>query len=390
MYKVVLAIGTTQILAWASGYYLAAILADPIAHDLGISPNLLFTAFSLALLISALLGPAVGRHIDVLGGRGVLALSNVAFAIGLTMLALAQEPVALFLAWAVLGVSMSLGLYDAAFAALGRLYGIEARLPITGITLMGGLASTIGWPLTAWGAASIGWRETCLAWAGAHLLLALPLNLLLIPRASVPQTSVVARPRPVVPMDRAMWLLAFAFAAGWTVTSAMAAHLPRIIQQSGASYADAILAASLLGPAQVAARFAEISVARHLHPLTTARLATLGHPLGAALLAAFGATMAIPFSLLHGAGNGILTIARGTVPLAVFGAESYGYRIGLLGAPARIAQAFAPLLFGLFLDRIGSATLAITSALGLASLLALLMLPKSTARPPEPPQELHG
>ena len=160
----------------------------------------------------------------------------------------------------------------------------------------------------------------------------------------------------------------------------MAAHMPRLIQQAGASYADAVLAASLLGPAQVAAGFAECALARNFHPLTTARIAALGHPLGAAMLAAFGAVLSIPFSLLHGAGNGILTIARGTVPLAVFGPDNYGYRIGLLGAPARIAQAFAPLLFGLLIDTYGLATIVLTSALSLAALVSLMLVP--TLPPP--------
>lgn len=376
MFRVVLALGATQMLAWAA-YYLPAILSDPIARDLATSPNTLFAAFSVSLLISALFGPAVGRHIDVLGGRGVLALSNVAFALGLALMGLAHGPVMLFVAWAILGIAMSLGLYDAAFAALGRLYGLEARMPITGVTLMGGLASTTAWPLTAWGVGAIGWRETCFAWAAAHLLLALPLNLTMIPRAALQPHGETPVARPHVPMDRRMWLLAFAFAAGWMVTAAMAAHMPRLIQQAGASYADAVLAASLLGPAQVAARFAEFALARNFHPLTTARIAALGHPLGAAMLAAFGAVMSIPFSLLHGAGNGILTIARGTVPLAVFGPDNYGYRIGLLGAPARIAQAFAPLLFGLLIDTYGLATIVLTSALSLAALVSLMLVPTS-------------
>lgn len=375
MLKVVLALGATQMLAWAT-YYIPAILADPIAHDLATSPNTLFAAFSVSLLVSALLGPAVGRHIDVLGGRGLLALSNVAFALGLALMGLAHGPAMLFTAWAILGIAMSLGLYDAAFAALSRLYGLDARMPITGVTLMGGLASTTAWPLTAWGVGAIGWRETCFAWAAAHLLLALPLNLAMIPRAGLPPRGDAPAVRPHVPMDRRMWLLAFAFAAGWMVTAAMAAHMPRLIVLTGASYADAVFAASLLGPAQVLARLSEVTLARHLHPLTTARLAALGHPIGAALLGLVGSAMAVPFSLLHGAGNGILTIARGTVPLAVFGPENYGYRIGLLGAPARIAQAFAPLLFGLLIDRYGFfASVVLTSAMSLAALAALLLVP---------------
>lgn len=386
MLKVVLALGTTQTLAWASGYYIPAILAAPVARDLATSPNWFFAAFSMSLLISALLGPAVGRRIDLIGGRGVLAISSVTFAAGLALLGASTSPLHLFAAWAVLGIAMGLGLYDAAFAALSRLYGLEARIPITGITLMAGFASTIGWPLTAWGVSTIGWRETCFAWAAVHLLVALPLNLLVIPRAALqpPPANAAAASRPHVPMDRPMWLLAFAFAGGWVVTAAMAAHMPRLIQQAGASYADAVLAASLFGPAQVAARLAEVTLARNLHPLVTARIAAITHPIGSVLLAGIGPLMSMPFAILLGAGNGILTIARGTVPLAVFGPENYGYRIGLLGAPARIAQAFAPLLFGLIIDHIGLATLLLTSTLSLSALAALMLVPTSMA-PSQPP-----
>jgi len=132
---VVGALGTAQTLAWGSSYYLPAILADPIAHGLGLSRTIVFGLFSGALLLSAVLGPSVGRAIDNRGGRGVLALSNLVLATGLVLLGLAQGFVTLALAWAALGVGMAMGLYDPAFATLTGLYGRAARGPITGITL---------------------------------------------------------------------------------------------------------------------------------------------------------------------------------------------------------------------------------------------------------------
>jgi enamine deaminase RidA (YjgF/YER057c/UK114 family) len=144
---VILAVGTTQTLAWASSVYLPAILADPIAHDLMVSANWLFGAYSAALAVAAVLGPRVGRKIDRVGGRPVLSLSNLMLAVGLGLLGLAQSVPLLVIAWLVLGVGMGYGLYDAAFGALGRIYGKAARGPITGITLIAGFASTIGWPL---------------------------------------------------------------------------------------------------------------------------------------------------------------------------------------------------------------------------------------------------
>src|SRR3984957_18501255 len=179
---IILALGTTQTLAWASSYYLPAILADPIARDLDVSSNWIFAAFSASLVISALLGPRVGRQIDLVGGRSVLSISNLTLAAGLALLGATHSVPVLVMAWLLLGIGMGFGLYDAAFAALGRIYGDAARRSITGITLLAGFASTVGWPLTAWGLESIGWRNTCFAWALAHILIGLPLNFFMLPR----------------------------------------------------------------------------------------------------------------------------------------------------------------------------------------------------------------
>lgn len=173
---VILPLGTTQTLAWASSYYLPAILADPIARDLGISSNWFFAAFSGSLVISGLLGPRVGRQIDRVGGRQVLCASNVILAAGLALLGASISLWTMSAAWLLLGVGMGLGLYDAAFGALGRIYGDNARRAITGITLIAGFASTVGWPLSSLALETIGWRETCYAWAAAHILIGLPLN----------------------------------------------------------------------------------------------------------------------------------------------------------------------------------------------------------------------
>ena len=377
-YPLILALGTTQTLAWASSYYLPAILADPIARDLSISSNWIFAAFSAALVIAALLGPRVGRQIDLMGGRRVLSISNLTLAAGLALLGLTHSIPMLVLAWLLLGVGMGYGLYDAAFGALGRIYGEAARGAITGITLIAGFASTVGWPLTALGLSSIGWRNTCFAWAAAHLLIGLPLNLLMLPPVTGAKTAAANASKPTIAIDRTMVLLAFAFAAAWTVTGAMAAHLPRILEAAGATTLQAVSAGALIGPAQVGARIVEASLLKRYHPILSTRLACVMHPLGAVILALAGGAASGLFAIFHGAGNGVLTIARGTLPLSIFGPENFGYRLGLIGAPARMAQAAAPLAFGFLLDAMGSRILIVSSALSLAALLALLLLnPKS-------------
>jgi MFS family permease len=303
---VVAALGTAQTLAWGSTYYLPAVLAGPMAREFGVSPAWIFGAFSAALIVSALLGPAAGRAIDARGGRGVLALSNLVFAVGLVVMGTAGDVWLLAAGWLVLGVGMAMGLYDAAFAALAYLYGRDARGPITGITLIAGFASTVGWPLSALFEAEFGWRGACLIWAALQLCLGLPINRFLIPgtlprpppggdkgQAETPAAADTA-PR------HAMVLLAFVFSAAWFVTGAMAAHLPRLLEAAGATPTAAVAAAALVGPAQVAARVAEFGFLRRAHPLISARLACIAHPVGAAALLLIGAPAAAAFTLLHG------------------------------------------------------------------------------------------
>ena len=372
---VVTALGTSQTLAWASSYYLPAILADPISAGIEVPSAWVFAAFSASLLIAALSGPYVGRVIDRRGGRSMLTLSSLVLAAGLLALAAAVGPLSLFGAWAVLGIGMALGLYDAAFAALTTFYGNEAGGPITGITLFAGFASTVSWPLSSLLVHELGWRETCLVWAALNLLISLPLNHFLLPD---PAQSPHLRKTPEVPVNwkpyKEMFLLAFVFAAAWFVTGSMAAHLPRLLEGAGATPLQAVAAAALIGPAQVAARLAEFFILRRKHPLVSARIATLLHPIGAAALVIMGPSGAAIFAVLYGAGNGLLTIARGTVPLAVFGPYGYGERTGLLGAPARAVQAFAPLGFGLLLDLMGKSVIFVSSGLCLSALGALLCL----------------
>jgi predicted MFS family arabinose efflux permease len=373
----VLALGSAQTLAWGSSYYLPAVLATPIARDLGIAPATVFAAFSAALLVSAALGPHAGRAIDRWGGRLFLAGTNVVFAAGLAALSFAHGTWSLFLAWAVLGVGMGSGLYEAAFAALVRLYGTGSRGAITGITLIAGFASTVGWPLSALLESHFGWRGACLGWAALHLVVGIPLNLSL-PRAGPPPASPApdgaAAPATRQATQRAAVLLAIAFASTWFISTAMAAHLPRLLQAFGVTLAVAVGIGALIGPAQVAGRLLEFGWLRRIHPMLSARLAALLHPLGALTLVLFGGPAAAVFAVLHGAGNGILTIAKGTLPLVLFGPAGYGHRQGWLMVPARIAQALAPWLFGLLLDRWGARALSVSAAVGVVAFASLWLL----------------
>jgi predicted MFS family arabinose efflux permease len=300
--------------------------------------------------------------------------------------------VGLFAAWIVLGIGMGSGLYEAAFATLVRLHGRRSRDYITGITLIAGFASTIGWPVTTLLDAQFGWRGACWTWAALHLLLGLPLNLLIPKIDASPPPLEAGGATPIAPADeaptsplpharRAAMLLSMVFATTYFVATAMAAHLPRLLQATGATLATAVAAGALVGPAQVVARLLEYGVLQRWHPLLSARLATLMHPVGAVILLLVGAPAVVAFALLHGAGNGILTITRGTLPLVLFGSKGYGERQGLLMIPARIGQAISPWVFGLCIDWWGAGALVLSASLWGAAFVALMFLPRSSAGP---------
>lgn len=410
-WRAVTTLGTAQTLSWASTYYLPGVLATPMARELGVAVPTVHLAFSLALIVSALVGPAAGRAIDRHGGRPLLLGTNVLFALALTALAFAQGPVGLFAAWVLIGLGMGSGLYEAAFASLVRLYGHDSRNAITGITLIAGFASTVGWPLSAWMETQWGWRGACLGWAALHLVLGMPLNLT-VPKARRASALPSPHPGPVAPVSRpapdaataaganaagtdesrstapgemrTAVLLSAVFALVWFISTAMATHLPALLQASGATLATAVAVGALVGPAQVAGRLLEFGVLRRLHPLLSARLAGLAHPVGVLVLMAMGGPGAAAFALLHGAGNGIMTIAKGTLPLVLFGPLGYGARQGWMMMPARVSQALAPVLFGLALQRWGAQALWLSAGLGLMAFAALMAIRPSrgTSAPP--------
>jgi hypothetical protein len=368
----VVILGTTQTLGYASTYYLPAILAAPIALELQLPAWSVFAGLSAGLVIAGVLSPWAGHLVDAKGGRLPLMLSSVLFAAGLSALAAVQGPWSLAMAWLVIGAGMGSGLYDVAFATAVGLYGREARGVITGITLIAGFASTIGWPAMAVAEALLGWRGTCLGWAVLHLCLGLPLHRLL-PAASGPRVAPMEA--SAAPQRGLLALLAGAFTLYALVGNGVAASLPDLLRMTGAPPNAAIAAAALLGPAQVAARLLEFGLLRRLHPMWSARAALLLHPAAAAGLLLLGPVAAPAFAILHGAGNGLLTISKGTLPLALFGPAGYGGRQGLIAVPVNAAAAFAPLLFSLLASGIGSAVFLVSAAISIAACGLLVALP---------------
>lgn len=382
--RIVLVLGLGQIVAFGSSFYLLGVLGDPIARDLDLPPALIFAFLSGALVMSGLFAKAGARRIDRHGGKAVLLASNLIFAGSLAVMAAAPGPVALGAGVLLMGVGLAVGMYETPFAILVSRYGDQARGSITGVALLGGLGSTIGWPTTLALEHLFGWRGACLGWAAIHLLIALPMVGLLVPDAPPrPQAERHAPPRAKVPWDRGMIQLAALFAAAWFISTCMSAHLPRVLQAFGMVPAAAVAAASLVGVAAVSMRLAEFTVLRRFNPLATTRVATLLHPVGAAIMLIFGPRAGAAFALGQGGGNGMLTVAKGVLPLQIYGPDNYALRSAMIGIPARFLQAGGPVVYGLILDRSPVAAIAMSSGL----CLFMFAMTFGLRRSPTPAQE---
>ena len=374
---VVSAIGVAQILAWGSSYYLLAVLAGPIAADTGWSLTWIMGALSIGMLVSGLASPRIGHLIHGRGGRPVLAASAVLLAAGLLVLGLAPGLPVFVAAWVVIGLGMAAGLYDPAFSSLGRLYGEEARSAITHVTLFGGFASTVCWPLSALLVEQVGWRGACLTYAAIHLAVVLPLYLLGVPRE---ERRLPDSPRDgtatgqVRPEQRlAFVLLAAGFTLAAVVMTVVSVHLLTLLQSRGVGLAAAVALGALIGPSQVGARILEMLVGRKAHPIWSLLASAVLVAIGLGMLAG-GVTAAGAGIVLYGAGSGIRSIARGTVPLALFGREGYAVLMGRIAMPTLVAQAASPSIGAWLLDGFG-ATVTLTVLLGGAVLNILLVLP---------------
>lgn len=344
-WPVISALGMVQILTWGSSFYLPAVVAGPVAESTNWPLAGVVGGLSLGLLVAAFASPHVGAAIHRHGGRPVLALAALLLAAGLTMLALAPVLPVYLAGWLLLGLGMGCGLYDPAFATLGRLYGAEARPAITSLTLWGGFASTVCWPLSAFLVAHVGWRGACLTYAGLHLTVTLPLVLLLIPKAPTLPAATGHHPADTGPLSgaerRAFLLFAGVLILGGAIMSLVSVHLLTLLQVRGVALASAVSYGALIGPAQVGARIVEMSFKGRHHPLWTLTAALGLVALGLALLA-LGLPGVGIWLVLYGSGNGIYSIARGTVPLALFGSARYPLMVGRLARPGLIAQALAP------------------------------------------------
>jgi MFS family permease len=390
---VMVVLGFTQIMAWGSSYYLPAVLTDPIARDTGWQRTWIVGGLSLGLLMAALISPRVGSEIERRGGRNVLALSAVTIGLGQVGLAIAPNLALYISAWLVIGIGMGAGLYDAAFATLGRLYGRDARAAITTLTLFGGFASTVCWPLSALLVSEIGWRGACLAYAAIQLTVSLPLYLFVVPHYAPDEPVPVHSPQPtassidIKPSRLLLAILAFTLTLAAVISSLMSVHLLTILQASGVGLASAVGLGALVGPSQVAARSVEMGIARYHHPIWTKIASASFVAIGLCVLCSN--LPLIPVALgFYGAGIGLESIARGTLPLALFGPSGYARLMGRLALPSLVAQATAPWVGAVLIERVGSqGTLTVLACAAVFNIVLAAGLSWMVVRQPTIPQK---
>jgi len=381
-WRAVLVLGVTQILAWGAIFYTPVLIVPLIAAERGWSIAFAMGGFSAGLFTAGLAAPLVGRSIDHFGGHVVMTIGSLTGAVGLVLLVYAEHPVAYLVVWMVLGVAMAAGLYDPAFATLGRIFGTHTRRPITALTLAGGFASTVSWPSTHALIEAASWRGTYVIYAALLALVAAPLHAFLLPRERFEHPAALKpegiKPTAVLPPHGlAFILVASAFAAYAFVPSGLSAHLLAVFNRSGIDAGTVVWIGALFGPAQVGARLLEFTFGRDLHPLWIARFA-LSVLLAAFLMLAvlgFSTITAAVFAVMFGGANGLITIARGAVPLALFGASGYGRLMGRLAGPFLVMQAVAPLVMAFVVERVcDPAALALAAAFAALALICFIVI----------------
>lgn len=374
--RLTLRLGVTQIIGWGSGFYLPAILAVPISQSIGVSTETFFWAFTVSLLVSGLVGPRIGRFIDMYGGRKVLPWGNLAFFTGLILLAFSTNEAMLFIAWAVIGIGGSMSNYDSAFATAVAFFKENSNRVIAGITVFAGFSSTISWPLTSLLNTQFGWQTAVLFWAAMHLFVSLPLHAT-IPRSEQREIDVMTGPiqkiiKRGLKFDKLLIVFALMFALEGFIVSSVNTTLPFLLTELGASEQLALLAAVILGPSQVFARILLVALGKKTGPITVAAISIAAHPLGVIFVLLFGVNGLLPFVILHGIGVGLNPFIRGSLPLLFFGAQSYGQRQGYVMMLSKIVGALSPTLLTLMVLADPKAAIIATMAMGMVAGLLLV------------------
>ena len=365
MVGAVLALGITQITAWGTSYYCLGVLAGPIGKDTGWSRGFVFLGFTVALLVMGVVSSPVGRVIDRRGARAVMTLGTALVSAGLFALAHVRSEAAYLAVWAFLGLGMRLCLYDAAFAALVQVTPSRGRMAISYLTLFGAFASSVFWVVGHALEERVGWRQTLVLFALINLVVCLPLHWLGLARretAASPAAPVEGSPAvpdepPLAGRARTVAIVLFALIMSLNgfVFGVISVQLVPLLEAAGLATAAAVWVASMKGVAQFGGRVVEIVFARNLRAITVGRIAVgvLPPSLFLLLVGTGSLPLVVAFTLLMGASQGVITIVRGAVPLALFGAKGYGAVLGLIATPVLVVNAASPTVFAWIVDHWG-------------------------------------
>lgn len=344
------ALGIAQLVSWGSLFYAIGVLGPAMRKDLGVSELFLFAAFTAGLLVSGTLAPFVGRMVDRRGGRRVLSIGSVLAAAAMALLASARGPALLVAGCLAAGAAMAFCLYDPAFATLAQHAGPRYRKAVTVVTIFGGFASTVFWPLSHLLMEAWGWRVTWALYAAFHLFLCLPIHLLFVPRrlglAPAEESTTHAAVSPAFGTARLRWLTV-SFALASFTFSVLAVHLVVLLTEGGLTPAQAVTVAMLVGPMQVAGRVIEFGFSGRTSAVAVGMTAfALALIALVALISVDGfGVAAIIFAAAFGCANGVLTIVRGTAPAELFGRAGLGALLGHLSRAGLYSRALAPASF---------------------------------------------
>ncbi|EKS35294.1 MFS transporter [Afipia clevelandensis] len=358
--RAVIVLCITQILGWGALFYPPGLTMPHIAAAHGWSLAQTLLGFSIALGVSGLTAPYACGLIERHGGHYIMAGGALVGSLGLLILPFASHYGLYLASWVLLGVAMACNLYDPAFTALARIFGAASRRPITLVTFVGGLASTVSWPTTQMLIANGGWRTVYFVFAGVMAFIIAPLYAFALPRNAVHVPPPAAEGAPAVvpaktisPVGAPFLLMAAGFACHAILQSGTLSHLLTILQRGGIDASTAVLIGALFGPAQVLTRIADFVTGGRLHPLWLVRIAmaTMVCAFTLLVVAGFSPGIAMTFAVMLGAANGVVTIARGALPLAMFGPVGYGRVVGRIARPAQICQALSPFALAYVIDR---------------------------------------
>lgn len=380
-----LLLAPTQVLSWGTLYYGITFLAEPIHKDTGWTLSAIFGAYTAGLIVAALCTPFAGSIIAQFGGRCVLAAGSMLAALAMAVIGLSLSPTVFYIGWIIAGVAMAATLYEAAFATLREISGLEFRRNVAALVIVGGLASTVAWPVSSWLVVTTDWRTVFLLCSAIHLLCTLPLHLALPSAHSRDELTYLTDPSPQLEptpgLTRGLGLFAAAFSLSAMVSGSVSAHVGLLLSAQGVERQLALLAVALIGPMQIAGRLVDLLGHRFWSIWSVGYLALLAPAVGVILLLGVGdwPWLVFGFAVLYGFGLGLITIVKAMVPGLLAETRSYAQLNGWMSAPSLFARAAAPLLFAFMLELTGAcAAILMLVVIGLLSVIVFTVAVRVT------------